>query len=785
VHITASIYMALLFVTASSAAIQQPQQTTSASSSITPKSSFIGATQEPPAPRSLVAPFFVETDSIHSQLTLLNSSPLPLGVDMIVSGAAGEQLAREPLTIAPRSEQLVELATLLHARSYWHPVYGSIYLLPSRRSQLAAQLSITSDTNLSYKSSDIEEELTMLGDTEPTNYRAVTSALSAPPIIAVRSMSSVEQVVSISCIVEGKSAQTYGSRIAPNQTLLLQVCGSSAARPLAELEDALPLATTDSMALGLSVSSAAPSSQLAVFAIGIHGAGDRRSFSAIPFWDANTLKSSKAVYPGVHTDQLPAIGLSAAALRVSIANFSNSAKTATVFLTNGSQRGSGQTAVATLTVPAAGVITQELPTNSMDLSSQESLVIHMDGRPGELLSDVQAMLSSPEGPSSITVPWKDQGQTDNGGQHPWFVSDSVSSTVFLFNPDPTRDNESVYFTIYAGQQTWTKRLSVPALATTSISISDIINSGQVDDKGRHLDSRISQGIITWSTLANPRVFGKLMQVNHINGIARAYACGQVIVNCGKAYLNPSTLHAWIGGTTDSVGVYGVDACQSSYPCLCDTSCPDGSSGYENTIYWESSNSSIASVLGDPTSDPGDFQGNGVGQATASVYVGDNIGCTDSGSAPITVGGPDHVKVISDQGGFPADCPDTGVYVREMTMQLVDNSGAAIINNNPTYSVQEAYQNSTPNTCGNGNGTPTSCTSIGYGQWNDFIAISGTYCGSGIPQSSGCGNSYTAVWSMCGYPNLTNTVWTSPRTVLSNSITVNGQAGSFATGTELH
>jgi len=89
----------------------------------------------------LVAPLFVEDETTHSEVTVVNSSPATLDVDLAVSGPLGEALARRAIQMEPHSQRRLKVADLLRAESSWGAVYGSISLIGNRRSQLAAQLS--------------------------------------------------------------------------------------------------------------------------------------------------------------------------------------------------------------------------------------------------------------------------------------------------------------------------------------------------------------------------------------------------------------------------------------------------------------------------------------------------------------------------------------------------------------------------------------------------------------------------------------------------------------------
>src|SRR4051794_30529831 len=98
--------------------------------------------------------------------------------------------------------------------------------------------------------------------------------------------------------------------------------------------------------------------------------------------------------------------------------------------------------------------------------------------------------------------------------------------------------------------------------------------------------------------------------------------------------------------------------------------------------------------------------------------------------------PHHVKVLVDNQGFPADCPGTGVYLRQIKVQVVDSNNNSVTT---AFSVQETFSNLTTNTCNTGTPTPDACGAADAGgQFLDSMGVSGDLCGSGVTQGSGCG-----------------------------------------------
>jgi hypothetical protein len=248
----------------------------------------------------------------------------------------------------------------------------------------------------------------------------------------------------------------------------------------------------------------------------------------------------------------------------------------------------------------------------------------------------------------------------------------------------------------------------------------------------------------------------------------SYGCGGC---CGYTvpYIDPNPFDGPPDEDSDDY-IYSTENCGGSLEDVTDD-------GYD----WGSSNTAVA-LLPNRT-----LETVAVGTATGSAEIElefDNpkLECPDEDfnpDQPVTVSTPDHLSVIVDQEGYPAQCPTTGVYVRQMQMQVVD------VNNNPVttgVSVAEAFSNQTSNSCpGAVNPNPSSCGSISSGQFIDTMSVSDNLCNSGIKQSSGCGYSLTSTWSAC--ITSTKTLWVSPRVTLSNSVKVDGSLTQWPAGTQ--
>ena len=304
----------------------------------------------------------------------------------------------------------------------------------------------------------------------------------------------------------------------------------------------------------------------------------------------------------------------------------------TILLSSGSGTDATQKEIATLDIPAQSVAVAELPTLASDPVCANSITIRTaDASPGEILTDVLASSERGAASATLTLPWKDEQQFDNAGEHPWKIGDSLSSTVLLFNPDANTENDSVALLVHSGQTVWTKQLSIPPLATISISLNQIVSQQEPDGNGQKLPPDGREGIVTWYTLKQPRIFGKLVQYDHVSGISRTYACGYGEIVCGVEV--PDTYI--VAGQQETI-YYDLDSCQSPsdhYECNCfdEDGCERGGVRPQRMV-WSSDDSNIAS----PADQWGTWQGNSVGDTYANVTAWDYNGCSGDGWGSVHV-----------------------------------------------------------------------------------------------------------------------------------------------------
>ena len=412
-----------------------------------------------------------------------------------------------------------------------------------------------------------------------------------------------------------------------------------------------------------------------------------------------------------------------------------------------------------------------------------SLEFEYTGSPGRVITS--AFSVSQSGEHVFRVPlWDIVAQRSATGGYPWYIDENSSTVVYIKN---VTDEERQY-TLQLRYDGGIYALGVQTIRPHHTVVFDIraLRDQQVPDAdGRTLPLDANSGQVNWSMRGaqNQVLIGRSEQVDLVKGVSSNYACQNCCPDSfDSGWVDPGGADGFVGdwwafqGREQTVNCYGSpNAPFNPWP------------------YWDSANSDVCSCV------------NGIGTAQLPGFT--NIqahwtsyewGSFESGNPnecyerPIDVlaealcqalAAPAKVKVVLDQGGFPAACPSTGIYVRQIKVQVVD--GAPTPNDVTTaFSVKETYANQSSNTCNNGTSQPSSCAPADTGgTFLDSMAVSSNICNSGISQSSGCGFTLDSTWSICSgtaHPD----IWKSTRETRSNIVKVNGQSSSYTAGTIL-
>ncbi len=412
-----------------------------------------------------------------------------------------------------------------------------------------------------------------------------------------------------------------------------------------------------------------------------------------------------------------------------------------------------------------------------------SLEFEYTGSPGRVITS--AFSVSERGEHVFRVPlWDIVAQRSATGGYPWYIEGDSSTMVYIKN---VTDEERQY-TLQLRYDGGVYALGVQTIAprhTTAFDIRALRDQQFPDADGNTLPLDAKSGQVNWSMRGsqNQVLIGRSEQVDLAKGVSSNYACQ----NCCPDSFDSG----WVdpGGTDGFVGDWWTfHGREQTVNCYGSPNAP-----FDPWPSWDSADSNVCTCM----------SGIGTGQlpgftSIQAHWTSYEWGSFESGNPnecyerPIDVlaealcqivAAPAKVKVVLDQGGFPAACPSTGVYVRQMKVQVVD--GANPPNDVTTaFSVKESFANQTSNTCGNGNANPEPCAPADTGgTFLDSMTVSGNLCNSGISQSSGCGFTVESTWSICSGTARPN-IWKSTRETKSNMVKVNGQSSSYSAGTIL-
>ncbi len=401
---------------------------------------------------------------------------------------------------------------------------------------------------------------------------------------------------------------------------------------------------------------------------------------------------------------------------------------------------------------------------------------------------------SRDGNHVFRVPMLDPETIPSGtGSYPWRVTETSGTFVYLKN---ATDHELEYHASlnFPGGHYALGRAKIAAHETVAIDVRALRDAQRPDATGNVIPADAQAGQFLWSIhgTETKSIIGRAEQADFINGFSSSYACYNC---CGDVFER-----GWVVASVPNFEVGGTSLFTSYEEYR---SCYGGISGpWQANAGWNCSNETVATWQSVTFSQvratglsPGFFE---MFAQWSVVRPGFSFQCelvseefTASAPAEATPPTPDHVKVIRDNMGFPTSCPNTGIYLRQILVQIVNKYNVDVTSN---ISVEESFTNLTQNTCGNGVPQPEPCQPtgggrFGPGQFLDSMAVAGndgteqSLCTSGINRDSGCGYTVTSTWSVCG-GGARKAIWKYNGETRSNIVRVDGKAGRIADGTHL-
>ncbi len=565
----------------------------------------------PATPIPLVYPLFVEDGDFTSTLIMVNGSAMSTYADVALRSPDGTTVATQRVQFPPFSQQQINIRSMRNSGTEPNITHGSITLTQSQSLSGIAIVGTIAITQLSSSVPHyIDEEPTRPGASSSQTLRGVADGSVGSPLVAIASLSTMPQHVTISCLA-GNSAVTSTVTVAPEQTVLTPACSRnlSSDSDLDWYVQNLPDIQHGPVGLALT-SDAAPGSYTA-FSLAPHDSPNGRYFSSVTLSDPTKLQSTTTVYPGVPVGASPLLPGGTFTPVLTLANFSQSPRHVIVNYALTQNGAANLTPVQSVTL--APMTSQQVTLGGLtgDTVLQDSFMVQSDGSPGDV--ETKLVSTSNSVLQEVESLGKDEDNPANGGDHPWTVANGTTSTLLLFN----NSAQPQYFNVQisAGATLWRKSYQLQPMQTLAVSINELMSTGAKDDYGNAFPSDIWQGQVGWHMTTKGSGRGRLMQSNPNTAMARSFSCQETMEACQQQInnLNFSIENGEVVdfGTVETLTCF--DTCNGS---------PGGWGGQGYSYSWSSNNSSIASISGPNYNQSANVYGAGVGSTSISTEVWD-------------------------------------------------------------------------------------------------------------------------------------------------------------------
>ncbi len=596
----------------------------------------------------LVAPIFIEDGETSSSIVIANNSAIPAGATVTIRSLAGSEILTFHQALAPHQQVELSLQSLLSRVSAHIPV-GSITVTQDRSLNgmtVASQVLITNRRGELPAYAD--EELAMPSMQGSNLLRGVADAAVGMAFLAVTNIDPTPQHVTLRCLSEKREYSPVTINLAAYATSLVSSCSGATVNDLSSYLDQIA-GNTDQGVKGYELRNDGLPGTIAAFGLAPHKHENDIALSAIPFTDPGLIRASDIVFAGIPFGPQPALPDGVYTPRISFTNFSSSPAHVTVSIATTPQEQSSSAStepgnspelrpLQQLTIPARRTTEFVLQDAESQSGLLQSLVIHTDATPGDLLSKI---VSRSDGNLyEIELLGKDRMDENNGGIHPWTVEQDFVSHLLLFNySDKPR---AFGVGIWNGSILWDKKLTLAPEETREISFNQLIQDNVPDDKGQVLTPNYPRGVVNWMVPESGEGTGRLMVTSRSQALARNFSCGQFIVICGMAF---ETAYGGLLPVNDTLDLYG------SYPQFCDefgpNQCVGGSStgGGSASYNWSAGTSNIVTTSS-PYSQWVPLHGVGAGTGSAGVSACAGGCCSNGGGSPKVVPCPTSSSVNS-------------------------------------------------------------------------------------------------------------------------------------------
>ena len=441
-------------------------------------------------------------------------------------------------------------------------------------------------------------------------FRTSALAVKGSPIIALKSLAQSTQTVTLECFSE-KAAPTKGTVQLPSgESILVAACDVSQTGRAAVSEAISDNPAVDRGAVGVAISTTAPSGDLIGYGFAAYRDDRGPYFTSLNLTDPAAMLSSTTIFTGIPAGQTELLERTLFKPELAITNFSPKPAHVSVTMATTTSGKTRADVVQTLLLLPWSSRTVKLPAHG-DPGMTNSLVVHSSLPPGEVVSQFVAWGDSLF--RTVELQAKDSDSIQNGGGHPWTIEPGADSTLLLFNHSidgPKRFNVLVN----SGKQLWQNHYMLAPMESKAVNIRSIVEKQIPDEKGKKLDKATISGQVGWWTRLPKWGKGRLMVSSPRDGLARSYSCGTCAALCNfGAYLDPYTSTVLGIDGFGNLGNINVQQCLLTCTQQCGGR-PQGPS-LEASYTWTSTDTSIATVSGGVNDALASFKGVKAGSAT--------------------------------------------------------------------------------------------------------------------------------------------------------------------------
>lgn len=184
--------------------------------------SFLSGTAHRETKVALVAPLFIASNEFVSSLTLKNNAAATVEAIVVFESLEGEETARKPLSLAANSTISLDINSVTMTPHRFASL-GSISVLMADRYEgaVVGHVTITSRRTGTIR---VDENLQPVGRSGRLSNTAHVPASYSVPVVAVHSLGSSPQHITITCAEHGGRDYESQMVIPPQMTFLLNAC---------------------------------------------------------------------------------------------------------------------------------------------------------------------------------------------------------------------------------------------------------------------------------------------------------------------------------------------------------------------------------------------------------------------------------------------------------------------------------------------------------------------------------------------------------------------------------